>query len=349
MDFDELISGTSDKWTDKRMQALFDALVLEIPYPDDIVEINRKAGISPGQLPLGAEATGRIIWRRSLNYSASQMKLPDVVAEAEAWSPTVTQRVAELRSEKPPLPASSIAAPAADAYSGFSANAKKERQIVAGDPTMLDVRFLELGVERAKAVCRIEAIFDGATSTGTGFRVGDRTILTNHHVVFDEEDANKPASAVQVSFNYQLGFDGQPLVPVTFNTISDGLRGGDSVDDWALVEVDAELPADLPKLPIGAPSKPVAVGDRVAIIQHPKGLHKKIALAHNLVRFVGDKHVQYWTDTDEGSSGAPVFNEKWEVVALHHASAEIGAADEYGFRNQGIAIEYVKSLIETTD
>lgn len=31
-----------------------------------------------------------------------------------------------------------------------------------------------------------------------------------------------------------------------------------------------------------------------------------------------EKYCLYSSDTEEGSSGSPVFNNRWEVVALHH-------------------------------
>jgi endonuclease G len=31
--------------------------------------------------------------------------------------------------------------------------------------------------------------------------------------------------------------------------------------------------------------------------------------------------LQYVADTMDGSSGSPVFNQNWEVVALHHSGA----------------------------
>src|SRR5262249_32174555 len=61
------------------------------------------------------------------------------------------------------------------------------------------------------------------------------------------------------------------------------------------------------------PSKPVATGDFVYIIQHPKGRSKKIRLLHNEVVRVTQDRVQYLTDTLPGSSGSPVCNELWQV------------------------------------
>ena len=59
----------------------------------------------------------------------------------------------------------------------------------------------------------------------------------------------------------------------------------------------------------------VAKEQRVVIIQHPGGGQKQIAIAHNLVTYFDDNSVQYLTDTMPGSSGSPVFNEAWEVIA----------------------------------
>jgi endonuclease G len=59
---------------------------------------------------------------------------------------------------------------------------------------------------------------------------------------------------------------------------------------------------------------------RVNIIQHPSGRELKVVLTHNLVaNDATDTRVQYYADTKPGSSGSPVFNNLWVVVALHHS------------------------------
>jgi V8-like Glu-specific endopeptidase len=58
---------------------------------------------------------------------------------------------------------------------------------------------------------------------------------------------------------------------------------------------------------------------RVNIIQHPDGQPLKVVMTQNYVVYKTDSRVQYVADTMNGSSGSPVFNHKWEVVALHHS------------------------------
>ena len=85
--------------------------------------------------------------------------------------------------------------------------------------------------------------------------------------------------------------------------------------------------------------------ERTDRAKHPGGGPKQIALTHNMVTYVDDNVVQYLTDTMPGSSGSPVFNAAWEVVALHHSGGwlrEPGDKEKL-FRNEGIAIGQVLS------
>src|SRR5262245_7462058 len=63
----------------------------------------------------------------------------------------------------------------------------------------------------------------------------------------------------------------------------------------------------------------IIVGEYVTIIQHPSGERKQIALRENQIVDVLDNFLHYKTDTSPGSSGSPVFNDQWEIVALHHS------------------------------
>ena len=62
-----------------------------------------------------------------------------------------------------------------------------------------------------------------------------------------------------------------------------------------------------------------AVTQFVNIVQHPQGRRKEVALQKNKISSIHPTEIFYKTDTDYGSSGSPVFNNSWELVALHHA------------------------------
>ena len=59
---------------------------------------------------------------------------------------------------------------------------------------------------------------------------------------------------------------------------------------------------------------------------------------------VNKPHLHYITDTARGSSDAPVFNDDWQVIALHHAYGGM-RRDTYGNNrqvNQGILINAIR-------
>jgi len=92
-------------------------------------------------------------------------------------------------------------------------------------------------------------------------------------------------------------------------------------------------------------SSPVyALDQMVNIIQHPAGRLKEVALQKNVITNIYPTRIRYKTDTQRGSSGSPVFNNSWELIALHHAGGERDSAGNW-ISNQGIRIdEIVKDL-----
>jgi endonuclease G, mitochondrial len=97
--------------------------------------------------------------------------------------------------------------------------------------------------------------------------------------------------------------------------------------DFALVAVKEESARkkslrDIGWCPlIGAQGK-IRLGESVNIIQHPRGEMKQIVLRENeLVDLpeIPGTIAHYEGDTEPGSSGSPVFNDQWEIVALHHS------------------------------
>jgi endonuclease G, mitochondrial len=80
----------------------------------------------------------------------------------------------------------------------------------------------------------------------------------------------------------------------------------------------------------------ISIDDPVNIVQHPLGGLKQVALYHNHVAFVDRDIIQYLTDTQPGSSGSPVFNDAWQVVAVHHAGRHDPSGKAPFIRNEGV-------------
>jgi endonuclease G len=71
-----------------------------------------------------------------------------------------------------------------------------------------------------------------------------------------------------------------------------------------------------------------------------------VALRENRIVDLPGSFMHYETDTEPGSSGSPVFNDQWEVVALHHASVRAQNHPELGgFLNEGIRISRILQFV----
>jgi endonuclease G, mitochondrial len=150
-------------------------------------------------------------------------------------------------------------------------------------------------------------------------------LITNNHVLRSENDAERTVA----EFNYQLTDSGDPLPVERFHLKPDVffLTHGDL--DFALVAVELQSAngtalTSFGYCPLLAAEGKSIVRDPVNIVQHPKGELKQIAIRNNplldLPEDPGlDKLAHYETDTEQGSSGSPVFNDQWEVIALHHS------------------------------
>jgi endonuclease G, mitochondrial len=206
------------------------------------------------------------------------------------------------------------------AYPSPQADALLERVIDSDD--LLNINYLALALAAARGVgrVRIRKANGRSAGAGTGFLVSPRLLLTNNHVLRDES----AAVASLVDFGYEDGLDGQPLVPVTFALEPATFFLTDPQLDFTIVAVAPRSQAGDDLAGFGwcqliETQGKLLKGEKVNIIQHPNGDRKRIALRQNEVVDLLDLFIHYKTDTSPGSSGAPVFNDQWEVVALHHS------------------------------
>ena len=153
----------------------------------------------------------------------------------------------------------------------------------------------------------------------TGFLIAPDLILTNHHVFRAADEAQ----GVGAQFLFERTQSGIrqgaifKLEPERFFVNHKGL-------DYAVVAVsntglNGEPLSQFQFLPLIAAKGKILKGDPVNIIQHPEGRPKQYATVNNrLLDLRDDGFLLYETDTLEGSSGSPVFNQHWETIGLHH-------------------------------
>ncbi|WP_166028339.1 endonuclease [Streptomyces chilikensis] len=190
-----------------------------------------------------------------------------------------------------------------------------------GRNDLTGVAFLEGGHLASRPIGRIALKVPGGVRHGTGFMVSPSLLMTNNHVL---RTADEAARAV-IEFNFQAGLDGRPLNPAVFPLEPQKFFATDRDLDFTVVAVagrnqaNEEL-AEFHWLPLDGAEGKAVLGEFVNIIQHPNGEPKQLALRENQIVDVLDRFLHYVTDTAPGSSGSPVFNDQWEVVALHHSA-----------------------------
>lgn len=233
---------------------------------------------------------------------------------------------------------------------------------IIGESDLMSINFLDRGKRAAAAVCRIKVPSDGGAWYGTGFLVGPRLLMTNHHVLGNKNEA----SQAEAEFGYEHDLDGVLSEPVRFNLKPHEIFYTNAELDVTLISVTPLSEEGVPlhrygRLPLIPVSGKAIGGEWVSIIQHPGGEPKQIAIRASQVITLDptdipgvdlDHFIHYSTDTEPGSSGAPVFNDQWQVLALHHkavpaASADAAQdADPVWIANEGVRISAIFELLE---
>lgn len=199
---------------------------------------------------------------------------------------------------------------------------------VIGENTLRPIRFLQMALKASESVVKISG-----DEIGSGFLVGSGLIMTNHHVIASRNQADN----AEIQFNYQRGIDNKPLNPISCFAKGGGLfytsPRKDGLD-FTIMEI-ASPPTRFD--PVYLKGVRVNDGDRVSIIQHPGGRMKEFSMQNNFIAYADTNVVQYFTTTEPGSSGSPVFNDAFEVIAIHHSGGNLmepGSTRKY-LRNGG--------------
>jgi DNA/RNA endonuclease G (NUC1)/V8-like Glu-specific endopeptidase len=204
--------------------------------------------------------------------------------------------------------------PKGDAPSGARVGLER----ILGRNDLIGVEFLAAAVAASRSVGRVllRTRSGRLLGYGSGAMVSPRLFLTNNHVL----DAKSQAESSVVEFGYEYAPGGKLQTPRAFSFAPDEFFLTDPALDFTLVAVQpGDGLADAGWLTLNDDDGAVLQEEYVNIIQHPDGRPKQVALRDNQVTDILLDFLHYRADTEPGSSGAPVFNDQWELIGLHHS------------------------------
>ena len=212
---------------------------------------------------------------------------------------------------------------------------------IIGANNLKKIAWLEQGLRCAASVGRIVC----RGHVGTGFLIAQNRVVTNHHVIASAREAGDAI----IEFNYQEDLAGKLLQHFAYRLDPERFWTDERLDVSVVGVVESDSLPPLAKwgtLELN-PDQAPAVGDHVSIVQHPEGGVKQIACTANQVVNIFEHRLQYLTDTLPGASGAPVFDDKWKIVAIHHAGGDMSTnvRGDTRYVNEGILVGRVMHLL----
>jgi endonuclease G len=215
-------------------------------------------------------------------------------------------------------------------------NEQLVQEVVLGVRNFLSVEFLARGIQASRCVGRI--LIDtggGLRARGTGFLIGRGVVLTNEHVLRTKEQA----ATCFIQMDYEQNRFAPNPQPQLFAFEPDRLFLNNRDLDFAIVAVAPRSTqgAGIDQygwLTLNEAQGKITVNadDFVNIVQHPLGREKEVVVRDNRLLDLSTSSqeaislgpfLHYEADTEKGSSGSPVLNDQWEVVALHHTGVPV--------------------------
>ncbi|HAA56310.1 MAG TPA: hypothetical protein DCE42_16215, partial [Myxococcales bacterium] len=312
-------------WTKAETRELHRILSAAFSTQKSVKQITEKAGLPPEDLPFAAD-TVRELWHETMNTLRKRDQLRTLLEKA------VEDRNAKSYHEplQRMLDDADIPVSSREAGEGKPSFWEDEpvtedlylERLLANGKRLLPVTLLGQLSVAAQSVAKLFMQFNGHKAYGTGFLVTKNLLLTNHHNVHIEFDHRQQGKKIYLAENIVAEFEvNGETVEVScsrYQTEGEGEYLESEEHDWALLQLKHPIEGVDP-LNLGSRFD-VQERDFLVIIQHPGGGEKQFALEHEAVRGVTDLHVQYLAETDAGSSGSPVLNDRMEVVALHRAA-----------------------------
>ncbi|WP_224366589.1 trypsin-like peptidase domain-containing protein [Hyalangium versicolor] len=341
-----IIDASPFPWERPEAQELHRTLVSLYPTEPRATFVATTAGIPPKELPSGLPVLE--LWRKILELASAKAATQHLVAfvrDQNRKNPTYAFLEALLKD----VPVAVSLEPRRDNgsavfLSGNDTPTEQEALLFRDDLSLLVGRVpafiatLKKMMELAPAVCLLRVTAGSVSGVGTGFRIGDNLVLTNHHVLFPQ---GKKATEVIAEFGFETDARDAAL-PSKSLPCDCGSIITDEADDWGVIRVTEGLEPTWPRV-ILSPAVPPVLGESVFTLQHPRGSRKRLGFIRSTVTNFDERVVHYLTDAQPGSSGAPVFNAQGELIALHHAG---GTPQEVAgkmplMKNEGIRIRRI--------
>lgn len=217
---------------------------------------------------------------------------------------------------------------------------------IMGKSDLFPISYLQMGTNSGNSICRIQIRNDKGSfiGSGTGFLVSENVLMTNNHVI----DSMGTALNSIAEFNYQDDVNFMPCPTCSFRLKPEQFFVTDEELDFTLVALkdnpsNEKRPKDFGHLRLIPEEGKILKGEYVSIIQHPNGGPKAVTIRENKVSCIFDDFIHYLTDTEPGSSGSPVFNDQWIVVALHHSGVPNPNKKNAWIANEGIRISSISN------
>ncbi len=309
-------------WARRDAQDLHLALCEMYPTSKGAAFMAAKAGLNIAMLNVDQSAF--LLWKDVLDTCAGAQKTRRLVELASEQNPDSPHRPfldSLLQATPVPTDRQPRTADGAPVFLVSNDRVTEQEALLFHDDLTLPIGrvswligALQRLLELAPAVCRLDVVVPGDSKRATAFRIGPDLLLTNWHAL---HFGNVAAAQVTAEFGFED--DGQGGTLATTGVPCDvATMRGDAADDWCVIRSAAPIAASVPAIALSGAADPVKNAPAF-IIQHPGGEKKRVAYTRNQITDFDDRVVHYLSDTQYGSSGAPVLNDAGKILALHRS------------------------------
>jgi V8-like Glu-specific endopeptidase len=314
-------------WHQRDAQQLYQLMTRAFSTSQAVRQIALLSGLNPAAINFNQAVMHT--WRETFTEAVNQGALRTLVQNAhDSLNPAspVRQTLATILADKPiadPEPSTASGKP--NFIKGSSEITNDEALLYRDDLTLQIgrvpalIKVLQMMLKYSPSVCKLTLDINGHPQFGTAFRIGDDLLLTNWHVLHKSPEETV-ATTVNAEFGYEDNGTGG-ILPATIIECDETTIVANKADDWAVIRTKTQMDAAWPIIKLSEAVAP-KLNTSAYIIQHPNGDRKRIGFVRNQVNYFDANVVHYLTDTQEGSSGAPVFNAAGQLIALHHRGGD---------------------------